>query len=446
MSSRANIPFLIAGAIASLTLLTSGVFAVAPYVAFLSSVAALNVALPVIFISFALSMVVIAFSYKMIKQNKKSQENSKAEVEELNKESRKEENMRAPIIEYKGAKENEEELSDKERETDEISELKNEVKVMKRMLSNLEAKFDQSTKRIDSPTTEDEANPQMKFCRKDEERGWNTTFSDIILPIDIKEKLKEICKSKSGGYLLNGKGGTGKSSICEAIANEIKSQFAVIRISASSLCNIANIDQVFKKARKHTPCIIIMEEIDGIGLDRKGGKNKNVESLTHLLDKLNKTFLEENIVIATTNCANDLDEALVRHERLRKIEIPGLEKESTRRGILKEHLKELSHRDVETIVNSTNGFSVANLIGLAKYIQEEREKMKSKGKSIPIFTLCERFKKEHNIEDKKNEKHSNGKTKNKDTRLSSGNLSRSSSVSSSLSDVSSRGSKRQIEE
>lgn len=447
MSNRANITFFIAGAIASLTLITSGVFAVAPYVAFLSSVAALNIAPPVIFILFALSAVVIVFSYKMIKQNKKSQENSKAEVEELNKESRKEENTLAPIkeeLENEEAKENKKKLSDLEKKVERISDsfvTKDKVEGLEKVVGDLSAQLINSTA-ID----EVEANPQMKFCRKDEERGWNTTFSDIILPIDIKEKLKEICKSKSGGYLLNGKGGTGKSSICEAIANEIKSQFAVIRISASSLCNIANIDQVFKKARKHTPCIIIMEEIDGIGLDRKGGKNKNVESLTHLLDKLNKTFLEENIVIATTNCANDLDEALVRHERLRKIEIPGLEKESTRRGILKEHLKELSHRDVETIVNSTNGFSVANLIGLAKYIQEEREKMKSKGKSIPIFTLCERFKKEHNIEDKKNEKHSNGKTKNKDTRLSSGNLSRSSSVSSSLSDVSSRGSKRQIEE
>ena len=70
MFSRTHIPFLIAGAIASLTLLTSGVFAVAPYVEFLSSVAALNLTFPVIFTLFAISAVVIAFSYKMIKQNK----------------------------------------------------------------------------------------------------------------------------------------------------------------------------------------------------------------------------------------------------------------------------------------------------------------------------------------------------------------------------------------
>lgn len=304
---------------------------------------------------------------------------------------------------------------------------------------------DLSARLINSPATKNEveAKLNMKFYAKDKERGWSTTFDDITLPNDIKEDLREICKSKSGGYLLNGKGGTGKTSICEAIANEVKSQFAVIRISASSLCNIANIDQVFERARESTPCIIIMEEIDGIGLDRKNGKNKNVESLTHLLDKLNKTFLEENIVIATTNRANDLDEALVRHERLRKIEIPGLEKESTRRGILKEYQKGLSNRDIENIVNSTNGFSVANLIGLVKYIQEEREKMKSKGKTTPISTLCKNFKKEHNIKDEPDKKHSNGKTKNEGTRLSSGSsrslssrsLSRSSSVSSSLSDV-----------
>ncbi|WP_353287971.1 AAA family ATPase [Wolbachia endosymbiont (group B) of Gerris lacustris] len=447
MFSRTNIPFLTAGAIASLALLTSGVFAVAPYVTFLSSVAALNIAPPFIFILFALSAVVIVFLYKMIKQNKKSQENSKAEVNEPNKGLRKEENTRAPIIEVsedKGAKENKEKFSGLEKKVDRISEnfaTKDEVDGLKKEVIDLSAKL------INSPATKDEVEVKlnMKFYAKGEERGWNTAFDDIILPSSIKEDLREICKSKGGGYLLNGKGGTGKTSICEAIANEIKSQFAVIRISASSLCNVANIDQVFERARESTPCIIIMEEIDGIGLDRESGKNRNVESLTHLLDKLNKTFLEENIVIATTNRANDLDGALVRHERLRKIEIPVLEKESTRRGILKEHLKELSYRDVETIVNSTNDFSVANLIGLAKYIQEEREKMKSKGKSIPIFTLCERFKKEHNIEDKKNEKHSNGKIKNEGTRMSSGS-SRSSSASSSLSDVFSQVSAQQIQQ
>lgn len=449
MSSRANIPFLIAGAIASLTLLTSGVFAVAPYVAFLSSVAALNVALPVIFISFALSMVVIAFSYKMIKQNKKSQENSKAEVEELNKESRKEENMRAPIIEYKGAKENEEELSDKERETDEISELKNEVKVMKRMLSNLEAKFDQSTKRIDSPTTEDEANSQMKFCPKDKERGWNTTFSDIILPIDIKEKLKEICKSKSGGYLLYGPPGTGKTSISKAIANQTKSLFAFIFVSASYLSNQSNIDQVFEKAETNSPCIIFIDEIDGIGKRRTG--NEDAGPLTHLLTKLDKEFLSsKNItVVAATNYKEHLDPALIRGGRLDvHINISVLDV-TTRRKVLGERLKELSPKDIGTIVENTDGFSPANLIALIDHIKESKQKViEGKQRKVPFSTLCKNFKKEHNIKDEPDKKYRNSKTKNERSSGSSSSSrslsSRSSSVSSLLSDVFSQGSAQQI--
>ncbi|MGL9718674.1 MAG: hypothetical protein ACR5K9_08590 [Wolbachia sp.] len=68
---RTNTPFFIAGAIASLTLLTSGVFALAPYVAFLSSVAALEVALPVVLTVSILSAIVIALSCKIISQNEK---------------------------------------------------------------------------------------------------------------------------------------------------------------------------------------------------------------------------------------------------------------------------------------------------------------------------------------------------------------------------------------
>ncbi|WP_353281106.1 AAA family ATPase [Wolbachia endosymbiont (group B) of Horisme vitalbata] len=444
MSNRANITFFIAGAIASLTLITSGVFAVAPYVAFLSSVAALNIAPPVIFILFALSAVVIVFSYKMIKQNKKSQENSKAEVEEPNKGLRKEENKLTPIkeeLEDGKDKENKYGFSDLEEKVHRISEnfvTKDEVNGLKKEVSDLSARL------INSPATKNEveAKLNMEFYAKDEERGWNTTFSDIILPNDIKEKLKGIYALQGRGYLLYGPPGTGKTSISKAIANQTKSLFAFISVSASCLSSQRNIDQVFEKAETNSPCMIFIDEIDGIG--KKRTVNEDAGPLTYLLTKLDKEFLSsKNItVIAATNHKDHLDTAFTRGGRLECIEVPGLDKESTRRGILKEYLKELSPLNIETIVKSTNGFSPANLIGLAKYIREE----KSKGKSTPIFTLCERFKKEHNIEDKKNEKHSNGKTKNKDTRLSSGSLSRSSSVSSSLSDVSSRGSKWQIEE
>nr|WP_245970108.1 AAA family ATPase [Wolbachia endosymbiont of Bemisia tabaci] len=241
---------------------------------------------------------------------------------------------------------------------------------------------------------------------------------------------------------MYGPPGTGKTSISKAIANQTKSLFAFISVSAFCLSSQRNIDQVFEKAETNSPCMIFIDEIDGVG--KKRTVHEDAGPLTYLLTKLDKEFLSsKNItVIAATNHKNHLDPALIRGGRLECIEVPGMDKESTRRGMLKEYLKELSTTNIGIIVNHTNGFSPANLMGLANYIRGE----KSQGKSTPIFTLCERFNEEHKIEGKKNKKHSNGKTKNKDTRLSSGSLSRSSSVSSSLSDVSSRGSNRQIEE
>ncbi|BET33502.1 MULTISPECIES: AAA family ATPase [Wolbachia] len=445
MSNRANITFFIAGAIASLTLITSGVFAVAPYVAFLSSVAALNIAPPVIFILFALSAVVIVFSYKMIKQNKKSQENSKAEVEEPNKGLRKEENKLTPIkeeLEDGKDKENKYGFSGLEEKVHRILEnfvTQDEVNGLKKEVSDLSAQLINSTA-ID----EVEAKLNMEFYAKGEERGWNTTFSDIILPNDIKEKLKGICELQGRGYLLYGPPGTGKTSISKAIANQTKSLSAFISISASCLSNKSNIDQIFEKAETNSPCIIFIDEIDGIG--KKRTSSENAGPLTHLLTKLDREFLSsKNItVVAATNHKNHLDPALIRGGRLECIEVPGLDKDDTRQKILQERLiKKLKDSDMKILVQASKGFSMANLICLIDKISETTEK---EGEIKYLRTFCKNFKKEHNIKDEPDKKYSNGKTKNKDIRLSSGSLSRSSSVSSSLSDVSSRGSKWQIEE
>ncbi|WP_349968223.1 AAA family ATPase [Wolbachia endosymbiont of Armadillidium arcangelii] len=444
MFSRTNMPFLIAGAIASLILITSGVFAVAPYVAFLSSVAALNIAPPVIFILFALSAVVIVFSYKMIKQSKKSQENSKAEVKELNKESSKEENKLTPIkeeLENEEAKENKKKLSDLEKKVERISDsfvTKDKVEGLEKVVGDLSAQLINSTA-ID----EVEEKLSMEFYAKGEERGWNTTFSDIILPNDIKEKLKGIYKLQGRGYLLYGPPGTGKTSISKAIANQTKSLFAFMSVSASCLSNQSNIDQVFEKAEANSPCIIFIDEIDGIS--KKRTSIENAGPLTHLLTKLDREFLSsKNItVVAATNHKNHLDPALIRGGRLECIEVPGLDKDDTRQKILQEWLEKLKDSDMKILVQASKGFAMANLICLINKINETTEK---EGKIKYLRTFCKDFKKEHNIKDELDKKHSNGKTKNKDISLSSGSLSRSSSVSSLLSDVSSRESKRQIGE
>ncbi|WP_353274601.1 AAA family ATPase [Wolbachia endosymbiont (group B) of Hofmannophila pseudospretella] len=230
-----------------------------------------------------------------------------------------------------------------------------------------------------------------------------------------------------------------KTSISKAIANQTKSLFAFMFVSASCLSNQSNIDQVFEKAEANSPCIIFIDEIDGIG--KKRTFSENAGPLTHLLTKLDREFLSsKNItVVAATNHKNHLDFALIRGGRLECIEVPGLDKDDTRQKILQERLEKLKDSDMKILVQASKGFSMANLICLIDKINETTEKG---GEIKYLRTFCKNFKKEHNIKDEPDKKHSNGETKNKDIRLSFGSLSRSSSVSSSLSDVSSRGSKR----
>jgi membrane protein implicated in regulation of membrane protease activity len=74
MMNKNNVPYLIAGALATATLLASGVFAAAPYIGFLAPVAALSVGLPFIIGYAVFSVVTIALSYKAISENKTNSE------------------------------------------------------------------------------------------------------------------------------------------------------------------------------------------------------------------------------------------------------------------------------------------------------------------------------------------------------------------------------------
>lgn len=66
-------------------------------------------------------------------------------------------------------------------------------------MEGLKEVSDLSAKLINSPATQDEVEVKLKmeFYAKGEERGWNTILDNIILPSDIKENLREICKSKA---------------------------------------------------------------------------------------------------------------------------------------------------------------------------------------------------------------------------------------------------------
>ncbi|WP_265040079.1 AAA family ATPase [Wolbachia endosymbiont (group A) of Trypoxylon clavicerum] len=462
--NKANAPYLIAGALATLVLLASGTLAVAPYVAFLSPIAAFNVALPVALSLSILSILVLALSCKMISQNKKldaqkaepneknglakEQENIIQSLEpqikklkELNKRLSSQYNEIVKLIGSAAKKDEVEELiSSFTAKLDEISKQANNATTkgeMEELISSFTARLDEISKQANNATTKGEMKElskklsdemekligslitkeeleerlgslikkvevkeelRMKFYEKDEERG-KITFDDVILPNNIKQKLMMIYEpdalENGEGYILYGPPGTGKTMTAKAIASETRFKSAFISVSGSDLLNVSNINKVFEKAKKNTPCIVFIDEIDSIGKIRS---DNNVESLNNLLAELDGFESRKGVtVIAATNHLGVLDRALIRGGRLSiHIKIPTLDTD-TRKKIINEYFqkKELQNIFIDTILRNTNeNFSPANLISLLKEIEDCGSKVLNNTK---IAVICRSFKKTHNI-------------------------------------------------
>ncbi|WP_264706091.1 AAA family ATPase [Wolbachia endosymbiont (group A) of Ancistrocerus nigricornis] len=351
--NKANAPYLIAGALATLVLLASGTLAVAPYVEFLSSVAAFNVALPVALSLSILSVLVLVLSCKMISQNKKL-DAQKAEPNEKNGLAKEQENiiqsLEPQIKELNkrlSSQYNEiEKLIASAAKKEELNKLNNEVKELK--------------VKIASVATESKTQEKifMKFCAKGEKRG-KKAFEDFIFIKEIKTKLVNIYESiknninivssaKSGdseeeqekisrGFIFHGPGGTGKSSIVEAIGDQLISLTTFIKVSGADLLEKSNINELFNKANENAPCIVLIDEIDSFG---KGRTDANRVPLNYFFTRFDEA--DKGVtVFATTNVSlQDLDASLVRGSRLSsKLKFTMIEG-SILKNILKDGLNE----------------------------------------------------------------------------------------------------------
>ena len=211
------------------------------------------------------------------------------------------------------------------------------------------------------------------------------TFKDVAGLDEEKSEMMQIVEflknpeqySKMGaktprGVLLCGKPGTGKTLIAKAIAGEANVPF--ISMSGSEFVEMfaglgaSRVRRLFERAKKISPCIIFIDEIDAIGSRRasnNGADSENNQTLNQLLVEMDGFDSDQSIiVIAATNRPEMLDEALLRPGRFDRTITIGLPDIRGREEILKIHSKNkkiADDVDFKSIAGDTAGFTGAEL-------------------------------------------------------------------------------------
>jgi cell division protease FtsH len=180
------------------------------------------------------------------------------------------------------------------------------------------------------------------------------------------------------GILLNGQPGNGKTLLARALAGEVDCPFLYIAatefIETIVGTGAARVRHLFETAKELAPCIIFIDEIDAIGAKRSkvnigGGDSELTQTLNQILAEMDGFEQNETpiIIMAATNRADILDEALVRPGRFdRKIEInaPFFKDRCEILKIYLNKVKACSSIDIAKIALGTRGFSGADLAQL----------------------------------------------------------------------------------
>ena len=216
-----------------------------------------------------------------------------------------------------------------------------------------------------------------------------TTFKDVAGVDEAKEEVSELVEflkdpkkfQKLGGripkgILMIGAPGTGKTLLAKAIAGEADASF--FSISGSDFVEMfvgvgaSRVRDMFEQARKNTPCLIFIDEIDAVGRSRGhglgGGNDEREQTLNALLVEMDGFDTQEGIIIiAATNRPDVLDPALLRPGRFDRQITVNLPDVRGREAILKVHSKNVKidpSVDLAVIARGTPGYSGAELANL----------------------------------------------------------------------------------
>ena len=227
---------------------------------------------------------------------------------------------------------------------------------------------------------------KAKMLAKDRNK---TTFKDVAGVEEAMEEVSELVEflkdpkkfQRLGGripkgVLMIGPPGTGKTLLAKAIAGEADAAF--FSISGSDFVEMfvgvgaSRVRDMFEKARKRTPCLIFIDEIDAVGRSRGhglgGGNDEREQTLNALLVEMDGFDTQEGIIIiAATNRPDVLDPALLRPGRFDRQVTVNLPDVRGREAILKVHAKNVKLAptvDLSIIARGTPGYSGAELANL----------------------------------------------------------------------------------
>ena len=210
---------------------------------------------------------------------------------------------------------------------------------------------------------------------------------EIVNFLKEPKKFQEMGAKIPRGILLYGKPGTGKTLIAKAIAGEAGVPF--ISMSGSEFIEMfaglgaSRVRKLFEKAKKVSPCIVFIDEIDAVGARRTGGsgaESENNQTLNQLLVEMDGFETNETvIVLAATNRPEMLDKALLRPGRFDRQITIAVPDARGREEILKIHSEnkplgeDINLKDIAANTAGFTGAELANVLNEAAIIATTRK-------------------------------------------------------------------------
>ncbi|MBU2415688.1 ATP-dependent zinc metalloprotease FtsH [Patescibacteria group bacterium] len=219
--------------------------------------------------------------------------------------------------------------------------------------------------------------------------GAKEELKEVVEFLKFSKKFHELGARIPRGVLLLGSPGTGKTLMARAVAGE--ADVAFFHISGSEFVEMfvgvgaSRVRDLFKTAKKNTPCIVFIDEIDAVGRRRGSGlggsHDEREQTLNQILVEMDGFETHSNIiVIAATNRPDVLDPALLRPGRFDRRVVIDMPDIKDREAILKVHArkkplsKEVSLRRIAERTPGFSGADLANLLNEAAILASRRNK------------------------------------------------------------------------